>query len=253
MRAGHFVGLDLLNPDAIAPMTDADPLDPDLWCALDLPARRAALVEALAAEIGDDEAVRGISIEIGPVGREHDMTAVVETDVGRLRTPLWSHARAMIFCDLSVHAANRLQLSPVVAVREAADRLRRRLTVPYRLESRGLTVTLEPEEGVERTWTAEHALFRKRTAVSREDVVERAAEIDVRDLLAHFYTGPSLRLVAEGGEPFLLPAATEAEGPLVTLCHACRRWADAGPASDRCPDCGSTAVDQVIAAPPPRR
>ena len=56
----------------------------------------------------------------------------------------------------------------------------------------------------------------KRDAVS-------ATEALLRDLLSHFYSGPSLRLVGEGAEPFLLPGATEAEGPLVSLCAACGR------------------------------
>lgn len=232
-------------------MTKKDRLTPETWCQLDFTAHREALVEALMAELGEQEGIVAITVEVGGVGREYDLTAVVETDVGRLRTPLWSHARAMIFCDSSIHVANRVQLGPDKAVREAADRLRRRLAVPYRLESRGLTITLEPEDGVERTWTAEHSLFRKRTAVVREDRVERAGELDVRDLMAHFYTGPSLRLVSEEGEAFLLPAATEAEGPLVTLCRSCSVWSEG--AADSCSACGGKVVDVVVAAPAPRR
>src|SRR5690606_6936669 len=126
-----------------------------------------------------------------------------------------------------------------------------RLAVPFRLESRGLTLTLIPEAGVERTWTAEHSLFRKRTAVVREDRVERAGDVDVRDLLAHFYTGSSLRLVGEGGEAVLLPGQADVEGPTVTLCHACGRWSEgAGPA---CPSCESDQVEIVIGARAPRR
>lgn len=225
-----------------------DSLDPDSWCPLDLPARRQALVEALTVLLAGSRAVIGVTVELGPIGCEYDLTAAVETDVGRLRTPLWSHARATIFCDPSVHSANRRQLSPSIAVREAADRLLRRLAVPYRLESRGLTVTIHPEDGVERTWTAEHSRFRKRTAVVREDSVENPGELDVRDLLAHFYTGPAIRLVAEDGEAFLLPGATEAEGPLITLCRGCGRWSTGAGAA--CHDCGSAAVETVIAARP---
>jgi hypothetical protein len=233
------------NPPGSGIRSDA-PLRLESWCTLDLPARRQVLAAAIAAELEDAEGIRAVTVEIGPIGREYDMTAVVETDVGRLRTPLWSHARATIFCDPSIHPANRAQLSPALAARETADRLRRRLAVPYRLTSRGLTITLAPEEGVERTWIAEQSAFRKRTAVTREDRVEQAGDLDVRDLLSHFYCGPSLRLVAESGEAFLLPAATEAEGPLVTLCHACHHWSDG--ATSRCPLCGSDSVDPVVAA-----
>jgi len=232
-------------------MTEPDRLDIEVWCSLTLPERRAALVDALVRELQGREEVTGIHIEIGPVGREYDMTAVVETDVGRLRTPLWSHARAGLYCDGSIHEANRRQLSPALAVAEAADRLRRRLAVPFELESRGLTFQLEPEPGVVRSWTAEHSRFRKRTAVVREDRVERADEVDVRDLLAHFYSGPSVRLVGADGEAFLLPGLTEAEGPLVTLCRSCRRWFEGS--EPGCPDCGSDAVDTVVAATFPRR
>lgn len=233
-------------------MAEQDPFDPDAWCSLDLQARRGRLSDALRSAIAGTDGVRDVSIEIGPVGREYDLTAVVDTDVGRLRSPLWTHARASIFCDPSIHPANRRQLGPDVAVAEAADRLKRRLTVPYRLESRGLTFVVPIEDGVERTWTAEHSLFRKRTAVVREDRVDRAGELDVRDLLAHFYTGPSLRLVPEGeGEPFLLGPAPDAEGELTTLCRACRRWSEGSHAT--CPECGADAVDTVLAAPRPTR
>jgi hypothetical protein len=221
---------------------------PDLerWCSLAFAERRDLLASALLQELEGADGVSGVSIEPGSMGREYDMTAVAETDVGRLRTPLWSHARAGIFCDPSIHPANRMQVGPGPAVREAADRLRRRLAVPYTLESRGLTISLTPEEGVERTWTAEHSLFRKRTAVTREDRVQGAGELDVRDLLAHFYTGPSLRLVSEGGEPMLLPGASEVEGEVVTLCRACRHWSDGG--QDRCRECDSDLVEVVVAA-----
>jgi hypothetical protein len=191
-----------------------------------------------------------VVVEAGTLGREYDLTAMIETDVGRLRTPLWAHARATVFCDSSVHPANRRQLAPENAVREAADRLRRRLNVTFSLESRGLTLTMVPEEGVERVWTAERSLFRNRTAVTREDRVLNAADVDVRDLLAHFYVGPSLRVVAEDGTAFLLPEASEAEGPLVTLCHACGRWSEG--AHSQCPHCAAV-TEVVIAARPPRR
>ena len=55
------------------------------------------------------------------------------------------------------------------------ERLGRRLAVPFSLESRGLTVTVTPEDGVERVWVAERSRFRNRTAVIREDRVENAA------------------------------------------------------------------------------
>lgn len=232
-------------------MTEPARIDPDDWCTLDLPARRALLAERLRDELGDISAISAIVVEIGPRGREFDLTVVVETDAGRLRTPLWAHARAEIFCDPSVHAANRAQLGPDIAVREAADRLRRRLEVPYRLESRGLTITMEPEPGVQRTWSAEHSTFRRRTAVVREDRIANPGDLDVRDLLAHFYTGPSLRLVADDGEAILLPGAAEAEGPLVTLCHACTHWSEGG--GGECPECGSDRVEVVVAARAPRR
>lgn len=231
------------------PLIDLD--DPDAWCPLDFAARREALAEGMRSALADAPAVREVQVEAGTPGREYDFTVVVETDVGRLRTPLWSHARAVVFCDPSIHAANRRQLAPSRAVAEAADRLRRRLEVSCRLESRGLTVTMSPEEGVERAWVAERSLFRNRTAVSREDrVLDAASDVDLRDLLAHFYTGPSLRLVPEEGDPFLLPAASEAEGPRVSLCPACGRWFDGS--HESCPACGA-ATDVVVAARPPGR
>ena len=221
------------------------------WCSLTFPQRREWLVRTLSEHLSAHSAVTAVTVEVGPTGREYDLTAVVDTDVGRLRTPLWSHARASIYCDGSVHPANREQLSPVKAAEEAAGRLNTRLAVPYTLESRGLTFSTTPEEGVQRTWTAEHSLFRKRTAVVREDRVERAGELDVRDLLAHFYTGPSIRLVSESGEAFLLGPAADAEGPLVTLCRSCSRWAEGALAS--CSSCGSSAVDPVVATRHERR
>ncbi len=232
-------------------MSEQPRIDPDHWCSLELPERRALLAERLRQELGEAAGLVSVMVEVGPRGREFDLTAVAETDVGRLRTPLWTHARAEIFCDPSVHPANRAQLGPDLAVREAADRLRRRLAVPYRLESRGLTITMEPEPGVQRTWSAEHSTFRKRTAVVREDRVERPGDLDVRDLLAHFYTGPSLRLVSDEGEAILLPGAAEAEGPLVTLCRACSRWSEGDEGG--CPACGSDRVEVVVAAPARRR
>ena len=231
-------------------MSDDALHDPEAWCALGFAEQRALLAAALRERLGGSEGVNDVVIEAGTIGREYDLTAMVETDVGRLRTPLWSHARAAIYCDPSVHGANRRQLAPALAVEEAADRVRRRLSVRFSLESRGLTVTMTPEEGVERLWTAERSLFRNRTAVTREDRVHNAGEVDVRDLLAHFYTGPSLRVTGEDGSAFLLPEASEAEGPLVSLCHACRRWSDG--AHPSCPDCGEP-VDVVTAARPPRR
>ncbi|HUE96068.1 MAG TPA: hypothetical protein VMN39_05385 [Longimicrobiaceae bacterium] len=227
-------------------MPESDPFAPDAWCALDFVAQRVLLAGALRERLPEDCGVREVTIEAGPPGRPYDLTAVVETDVGPLRAPLWSHARARLFCDVSVHEANRALHGPADAVARAAARLRPRLAVPYELESRGLTFTLSVEEGVERTWTAEHSMFRKRTAVTREDRVSQAGELDVRDLLAHFYSGPSLRLVSRDGAAFLLPAAAEAEGPVVTLCQGCGSWSEG--AHERCPRCRSEAADVVIAA-----
>jgi hypothetical protein len=225
--------------------------DPDLWCALGDRERRETLARAMLDALQGAPGVTGARIEVGPVERPYDYTAVAETDVGDLRTPLWSHARATVFCDPSIHPANRKQLAPAAEVERAAERLRRRLAVPFTLEARGLTLTLEPEPGVERTWTAERSRFRNRTAVSREDVVTaKSAEVDVRDLLAHFYTGPSLRAVGEDGTAFLLPASQEEEGRTVSLCPACGRWQE-GSASP-CPACGA-ATEVVVAARPPRR
>jgi hypothetical protein len=225
-------------------------LDPSLWAALSDRERRDLLARSLLEALEGAPGVGGTRIEVGPVDRPYDYTAVAETDVGDLKTPLWSHARATIFVDPSIHEANRRQLAPGPEVERAAGRLRARLGVPFALESRGLTVTMSPEAGVERTWTAERARFRNRTAVTREDVVANAADVDVRDLLAHFYTGPSLRLVGEDGTAFLLPAASDEEGRLVSLCIACNHWAE-GPHAD-CPRCGG-AVETVRAVRPSRR
>jgi hypothetical protein len=232
--------------------TDAPELhDPDLWGALSDRERREVLARAMADALRDAPGVKGARIEVGPVERPYDYTAVAETDVGDLRTPLWSHARATVFCDPSIHPANRRQLAPAAEVERAADRLRRRLAVPFTLEARGLTLKLEPEPGVERTWTAERSRFRNRTAVSREDVVTaKAAEMDVRDLLAHFYTGPSLRAIDDDGTAFLLPASSDEEGRIVSLCPACGRWHEG--AASPCPACGA-ATEVVVAARPPRR
>jgi hypothetical protein len=226
-------------------------LDPDLWLPLSDRERRERLAGALLEALAGAPGVAGTRIEVGPVDRPYDYTAVAETDVGDLKTPLWSDARARIFCDPSIHVANRKQLAPGPEVDRAAERLRRRLAVPFTLETRGLTLKMEPEPGVERTWTAERSRFRSRTAVSREDVVTaKAEEGDVRDLLAHFYTGPSIRAVAGDGTAFLLPASTEEEGRLVTLCMACHRWEE-GP-RDACAECGGP-VEVVMAARPARR
>ena len=225
--------------------------DPDLWAALSDRARRDTLAAAVRQALGDAPGVQGVRTEPGPVERPYDYTAVVETDVGELRTPLWSHARATIFCDSSIHTANRRQLAPAIEVERAADRLRRRLAVPFTLEARGLTLKLEPEPGVERTWTAERSRFRNRTAVSREDVVTaKSGEVDVRDLLAHFYTGPSLRAVADDGSAFLLRGSVDEEGRLITLCPKCGTWTEGSAAA--CPACGGP-TEVVLAVRPPRR
>ena len=229
-------------------MTYRDVLSLDGWTDATVAERRAALAAALREALGDRGEIAEITIEPGPIGREFDLTVVATTDVGRMRTPLWSHARAMMYEDPSIHPANREQFSPAGEIEAASDRLRRRLAVPYALESRGLTVTLSPEPGVERTWTAEHSTFRRRTSVTREDRVENAADVDVRDLLAHFYTGPSLRLVSADGDPFLLPARAEVEGLPVTLCYGCGSWSEGSSAN--CSACGSDRVEAVIAARP---
>ncbi|MDR0787233.1 MAG: hypothetical protein LBG44_05150 [Gemmatimonadota bacterium] len=227
---------------------------PENWRVLGFSRRREILVALLKAELeaaGFAGIITDLRIEPGPIGREYDLTALVETDVGRLRTPLWSHARAMLYCDSSLHASNRVRFDPTAAIREATHRLRDRLAVPFRLESRGLTITLPREGDAERSWTAEHSLFRKRTAVVREDRVEGASEVDVRDLLARFYTGPSLRLVDEQGAAFFLRGGDEVEGPMITLCHACGHWSEGTAGS--CSGCASDAVDTIIAARVPAR
>lgn len=225
-------------------------LEPDLWCPLSDRERRDVLARALLDALDGAPGVQDTRIEAGTVDRPYDYTAVVETDVGNLKTPLWSDARARIFCDPSIHVANRRQLAPGLDLRKAAERLRARLDVRFSLETRGLTLTMAPEPGVQRTWTAERARFRDRTAVSREDVIEKAADVDLRDLLAHFYSGPSLRVAADDGTAFLLPAASEEEGRLVTLCLACHRWAEGAQA--KCAECGGP-VETVLAARPARR
>jgi hypothetical protein len=233
------------------PMDAPELRDPDIWSALSDRERRDALARALGDALEGAPGVKGARVESGPVERPYDYTAVAETDVGDLRTPLWSHARASVFCDPSIHPANRQQLAPAKEVALAAERLRRRLAVPFNLEARGLTLTLEPEPGVERTWTAERSRFRNRTAVSREDVVTAsAADMDVRDLLAHFYTGPSLRAVADDGTAFLLAASQDEEGRRVSLCAACGRWSEG--AADRCEACGAS-TEVVVVTRSPRR
>lgn len=225
--------------------------DPTTWCVLQLPEQRKHLAEALLAELDGAPGVQGGRIGIGSIDRPYDLVAAARTDVGELRAPLWSHARAELFCDASVHPANRAPYAPGHAIRDAAAALRSRLEVRFALESRGLTFTLHPEPGVERVWTAERSRFRNRTAVTREDRVANAAETDVRDLLAHFYTGPALRMVGEDGTAFLLPAAAEADdGRLVTLCPKCGRWAEGSHAE--CLHCGA-AADTVTILRPARR
>ena len=234
------------------PTLPAELSDPDLWCVLADAERRRLLAEALFAELQDAPGVRGARIEVGPFGRTYDLTAVLETDVGDLRAPLWSHMRASIFCDPSIHSANRRQIAPGVAVQGVAADFRRRLAVPLVLESRGATITLVPEQGVERVWTAERSRFRGRTVVTREDRVANPPEdLDLRNLLAHFYTGPGLRLVDSEGEALLLPAGADPEdGPLVSLCEACHRWTEGS--VDACPNCGAP-VSAVVATRPARR
>lgn len=227
-------------------------LEPDLWCALPHGERRERLAEALRDHLAGAPGVRELRIAVGPVERPWDLAAVAEADVGELRVPFWSQARAELFCDGSVHPANRAPHAPGPALERAAATLRSRLDVPFTLESRGLTFVLEPEPGVERTWTAERSRFRNRTMVTREDRVSNAApDLDVRDLLAHFYTGPALRLVAGDGTAFLLPESSDAgAGRLVTLCPRCERWAEGSHAE--CPHCGAPA-DTVAALRPALR
>ncbi len=226
--------------------------DPDLWFPVSDAERRGILAAALLQELDGAPGVQGTRIEVGPVGRGYDLTAVVDTDVGDLRAPLWSHVRASIFCDASIHPANRRQLAPGLAVRAAAENFRARLAVPIALESRGATLTLALEKGVERAWIAERSRFRGKTTVTREDRITNPPEdLDLRNLLAHFYTGPGLRLVDSEGNSLLLPAQADPEdGPLVSLCGACHRWTNSP--VDACPECGSP-VDTVIATRPARR
>lgn len=232
-------------------MPTSEALAPGRWSGLTFHEQRERLAKLLEARLEEHECIVQVWIEAGSAGHEYDFTAAVETDVGILRAPLWSHARASIYCDESVHPANREHLAPDLAVAQTAEALSRRISVPYALESRGLTVKLTPEDGVERTWSAERALFRNQTAVTREDrVIDAADDLDLRDLLAHFYSGPSLRLVGSDGEAFLLPAASEVEGPDVSLCHSCHNWQSG--ALETCPGCGSP-MDVVIAARPTRR
>lgn len=226
-------------------------LDPDLWCPLSSLERRELLAAELFERLRGEDGVVGARIEPGPFGNEYDLTAVIETDVGDLRTPLWSHVRSGIFCDSSIHPANRRQLAPGHALGEAAERLRSRLAIRLVLESRGASFTWRLGDEVERVWTAERALFRGRTAVTREDRLGSPGEGDLRDLLALHYTGPALRLVAEDGTPTLLPGAIEeADGRLVSLCTACGRWAEGG--ARECSECGAPA-EPVIAHRPHRR
>ena len=210
-------------------------LEPDVWCELDFLEQSARLARAVGAALGDSPAVHEVRVEAGPPGREYDLTVAVETDVGVLRTALWSHARAVIFCDPSVHVANRRQLAPGLELERAAAELRARLAVPFRLESRGLTLALAPEPGVERTWTAERALFRNRTAVTREDrVLKPPARWTCATCSPTSTSARRCAWWARTAQAFLLPAATEAEGPLVSLCRACGRWAEG--AHESCPE-----------------
>jgi hypothetical protein len=57
-------------------------------------------------------------------------------------------------------------------------------------------------------------------------------------------------MVAGDGSAFLLPAAPEAEGPLVSLCPACGRYVEGE--RRRLPECGGPA-ETVMAVRPPRR
>jgi hypothetical protein len=135
-------------------MTSTALFEPDEWCTRSLPQQRELLAASLLQELDDGSGTLAATIEVGPVERPYDLTAALETDVGVLRTALWSNARAMIFCDPSVHLENRRRFAPGHALRAAAESLRRRLAVPVKLESRGLTLSLQLAEGVERTWSA---------------------------------------------------------------------------------------------------
>ena len=96
-------------------MRDSIPLEPQVWCEQTFSEHRSVLAEELRKRLSDADCITEVTIEAGTVGREYDLTAAVRTDVGTLRTPLWSHARAMIYCDGSVHPANREQFAPEVA------------------------------------------------------------------------------------------------------------------------------------------
>ena len=103
---------------------------------------------------------------------------------------------------------------------------------------------------METVWTAERSRFRNRTAVAREDrVLNPPDELDVRDLLAHFYVGPSLRVEGEG-DTLPPPRGHRGGGPARLPLPACHRWSEG--ARERCAECEGP-VDVVIAARPPRR
>jgi hypothetical protein len=221
------------------------------WCGMSMAERREWFVTTLEAAFSEDDAVTGARVEVGPVERPYDLTAVLETDAGDLRAPLWSHARASIYCDGSVHPDARGRLAPEGAVEEAAAALRQWLAVPYELGQRGLTVTIDRGEGLARTWTVEKSLFRGAATITREDRMESPPEeADLRDLLEAFYAGPSLRLVGKEG-PLHLPAGADGTAaPLVSLCPRCERWAEGDRAA--CPHCGGP-VEVTVRLRPARR
>jgi hypothetical protein len=232
-------------------MTSNILFDPDVWCTRTFPEHRELLANALLLELAAPAGVVGANIQVGPVHAPYDLTAAVETDVGVLRTALWSHARAEIFCDPSVHRENRSRFAPGHALKAAAQVLLRRIAVPVKLESRGLTLALQLEDTLERVWSAEKSLFRGKTAVIREDRISDPGEADLRELLAHHYTGPSLRLTLEDGSALFLPGAgDDSEGPLVSLCVRCNRWEEG--VLERCAACESP-VEVVHASRPARR
>jgi hypothetical protein len=232
-------------------MTSTALFDPDEWCTRSLPEQRELLAASLLQELDDGSGTLAATIEVGPVERPYDLTAALETDVGVLRTALWSNARATIFCDPSVHLENRRRFAPGHGLRAAAESLRRRLAVPVKLESRGLTLSLQLAEGVERTWSAEKSLFRGKTAVVREDRISDPGDADLRELLARHYTGPSLRLVLDDGSALLLPGgADEPDGTLISMCVRCNRWEEG--VRELCTACGSP-VDVAQASRPARR
>lgn len=233
-------------------MSESDLLtDPDRWAAADMPARRRALESALAAALGDRPEVVELRVEWGPPGRPYDLVAAVVTDVGVLRAPFWSQARAELFADASVHPANRQAFAPAPALERAVAALRRRLAVPARLESRGLVLRWEIAPGVERVWAAERSRWRGHAVVVREERIADPGDADLPALLRDRYTGPALRVVPEGGSPFFLPEQADPDaGPLVSLCPACHRWAEG--AQERCPHCGGP-VDVRVAIRPTRR